>query len=136
MGSDELTLLDTHAWVWWLADPGQLSTQARQAADRAASTGSLYVSSISVWEVAMLVQRGRLQLRIPVEEWVAHAEAVPSVKFVPVNNRIALEAVSLPGPLHPDPADRIIVATARSLGAVLVTRDARLLGYPHVRGLW
>lgn len=136
MGSSELILLDTHAWVWWLADPAQLSTQAREATERAASEASLYVSSISVWEVAMLVQRGRLQLRIPVEEWIAHAEAVPSVKFISVNNRIALEAVLLPAPLHPDPADRIIVATARFIGAVLVTKDERLLGYPHVRALW
>lgn len=129
-------VLDTHAWVWWLASPEQLSQAARRAVSRAHRAGALFVSSVSVWELAMLVQRGRLELRLPLRQWVAYAESVPKVGFVPVDNRVALEAVLLPGEPPRDPADRMILATARILGAVLVTRDARLLAYPHVRALW
>ena len=69
-------------------------------------------------------------------DWVAASEALPFVEFVPVNNSIALKSVQLPGPLHNDPADRIIIATAVSLGAVLVTKDEKIRSYPHVKTAW
>lgn len=129
-------LLDTHAWVWWVSDPQYLSEGARQVIDGAAAEARLYVSSISVWEVAMLVARGRLELRMEVGEWVRRSEVLPFLRFVPVDNAIALRAVSLPEPFPADPADRIIVATALVLGATLVSKDERILQYRHVRALW
>lgn len=97
---------------------------------------TIYVSSISAWEVALLVDKGRLKLSIEVGDWIARSEALPFVTFVPVDNRIAVRSVELPLPLHDDPADRIIVATAIILGAVLVTQDERLRRYSHVPTRW
>lgn len=84
----------------------------------------------------MLVACGRLELSIDVADWLARAQAVESLCFVPVDNRIALASTRLPEPLHRDPVDRLIVATARLLEAPLVTRDARLTAYPHVETIW
>lgn len=131
-----MIVLDTHAWVWWVSDPKRLSARAREAVDQAAKEGELYLSSISVWEVALLAERGRLRLAMDVSEWIGYCEALPFLRFVPVNNRIALLSVRLPGPLHADPADRIIIATALTLGATLVSKDERILSYPHVDSLW
>jgi PIN domain nuclease of toxin-antitoxin system len=131
-----VTLLDTHAWVWLVAEPRRLSTRARRHIDGEMRGGPLLVSSMSVWEVAMLSERGRLALTIGVGDWVAHCEALPFLSFVPVSNRLALESVRLPGFPSPDPADRIIAATALGLGATLVTADRRIQAYPRIRTVW
>jgi PIN domain nuclease of toxin-antitoxin system len=129
-------LLDTHVWVWWLAQPERLSRAARQAIQRDLTAGSVGISCFSTWELALLVQRKRLQLSIDLVEWVAETEQIKNVTFHPVNNNIALQSVNLPGTFHRDPADRILVATARHLGATMITGDAKILGYPHVKTLW
>lgn len=72
-----MIVLDTHAWVWWVSDPERLSARAREAVDQAAKEGELYISSISVWEVALLAERGRLRLAMDVSEWIRHCEALP-----------------------------------------------------------
>ncbi len=130
-----MIVLDTHAWVWWVAGDPQLSAAAAGEIDLAMGTGRLYVSSISAWEVALLVRRGRLELTMEVGDWIARSEALPFLGFVPVDNRIALRSVELAG-LHDDPADRIIVATALALGARLVTRDRRLHRFAGVETVW
>jgi PIN domain nuclease of toxin-antitoxin system len=131
-------VLDTHALVWWLADPDRLPRKARARLDRAVTGGEpLRASSISAWEVAMLVARGRrLILTMDVGAWITAAEAVPRLEFVPVDNAITLRAVALPDALGRDPADRIIAATALGLGATLVTGDRQLRGLPPLRTLW
>lgn len=132
-----MIVLDTHTWVWWASDPSQLSPTAAARLEQATGQGGpVYLSSISVWEVAMLVQRGRLELSLEVEDWIAHSESVPAVEFVPVSNHLALRSVTLPGELHGDPADRLIVATARYLGLPLITRDRKLRAYEHVETVW
>lgn len=131
-----MILLDTHAWVWWVGNPEHLSDRARKAIDQAVVEKKLHVSSISAWEVATLSSRGRLQLSMDVGEWIRRCETLPFLRFVPVDNAVALRSVSLPGAFHPDPADRIIVATALLLGATLVSKDERILAYPHVSSLW
>ena len=131
-----MIVLDTHSWVWWASDAGELSKPARTAIDAAVAEGRGLVSSISVWEVAMLVTRGRLKLTMAVDDWVAQTERIPGLRFVPVNNAIALRSVQLPGRLHDDPADRIIIATALAHGAVVVTKDERIRRYEHVRAIW
>lgn len=131
-----MILLDTHAWVWWISTPELLSSAVRRVVDEAAQRRELYVSTISTWELALLVEKGRLVLTLDVRDWVARCEALPSITFVPLSNAIAVESVRLPGFPHADPADRIIVATAMSLGARLVTRDEKLLGYAPARPLW
>jgi len=132
-----MILLDTHAWVWWVDDPARLPAPARQAIDDALAAGdALLVSSISTWEVAQLVARGRLELTVPVADWIALAESAPEIAFVPVDNRIALRSVTLEDSAHRDPADRVIAATALARGATLVTADARLRAYGALTTIW
>jgi PIN domain nuclease of toxin-antitoxin system len=131
-----MIVLDTHAWIWWVSDPALLSAKARGLVERAVEEESVHISCISTWEVAILVNRGRLELSMAVDDWMEKSEALPFLNFVPVTNSIATKSVALPAPLHQDPADRIIVATAMALGATLVTKDVRILGYPHVKAVW
>lgn len=131
-----MIVIDTHVWLWWVSDPSQLSGLARSAIDAAAQRHELFVSTISAWEVAMLAEKGRLRLTLDVRDWIARSEALPFLTFVPLTNAIAIEAVRLPGFPHADPADRIIAATASSLGAELVTKDEKLRGYSLLRTIW
>ena len=131
-----MIVLDTHAWIWWVSSPEYLSETAKQTIDEAATGKNIFISSISAWEIAILVSRGRLKLTMTPADWVAASEALPFFDFVPVSNSIALKSVQLPGILHDDPADRIIIATAVSLGATLVTKDEKIRNYPHVKTVW
>ena len=131
-----MIVLDTHAWIWWVSSPEYLSETAKQTIDEAATEKNVFISCISAWEIAILVSRGRLKLTMSPADWVAASEALPFFDFVPVSNSIALKSVQLPGILHDDPADRIIIATAVSLGAVLVTKDEKIRNYPHVKTVW
>lgn len=131
-----MIVLDTHAWVWWLSNPDQISRAAREEIDRAKEKEEVLISSISSWEVALLVRKGRLELTMPVEDWVARSEALPFIQFVPLDNRIALRSNQLSGEIHDDPADRIIIATALTLGAPLVSKDTRIRDYAHVATIW
>jgi len=131
-----MILLDTHALVMWVNGSRELPRKALGYIRRAQNKNGIHVSSFSVWEIAMLVKTGRLVLSVPLAEWIRQVEDLPFVKFVPVDNAIAEHSVSLPGEFHKDPADRIIVATARVLNLPVVTRDAEMTGYPHVRTVW
>lgn len=131
-----MIVLDTHTLLWWVNDPGDLSARAKKAIDAAVVSRSVYVSCISSWEIALLVERGRLRLALDVRDWICRCESLPFVVFVPMSNAIAIESVRLPDFPHADPADRIIAATALSLGAKLVTKDAKLRNYPQVKTIW
>lgn len=123
--------------LWWAGgDTAQLSQAARRAIAAALRGGRILVSAISAWELAMLVDRGRVDLSMDIEAWLATVREIEAVQFVPVDTEIAVRSVTLPGTLHKDPADRLIVATARQHGAALVTADEKLRGYPHVRTVW
>jgi len=129
-------VLDTHVWVWWVSQTPLLSMRVKRLIDRCTPSDPAYLSSISVWEVAMLVAKGRLQLTMDTADWIAKCEALPNLRFVPIDNRILLRATSLPEPFHKDPADRFIVSTALQLGARLFTKDDKLRAYPHVETVW
>ena len=131
-----MIVLDTHALLWWVNDPATLSKPAEAAIKAAVESRSVHVSCISSWEIALLVERGRLRLALDVRDWLFRCEALPFLNFVAVNNAIAVESVRLPDFPHADPADRIIAATALSLGAALVTKDDKLRNYPHVKTIW
>jgi PIN domain nuclease of toxin-antitoxin system len=131
-----LIVLDTHVWVWWVATPERLSPSARQRIDNEVNEAPVYVSSISSWEVSLLVKKGRLELTLDVEDWIARSESLPFVRFVPIDNQIAVLSTRLPGKLHEDPADRIITATALVLDATLITRDRKLQDYSHLETFW
>jgi PIN domain nuclease of toxin-antitoxin system len=131
-----MIVLDTHAWLWFISEPEILSKKAAKAVSAAVKEKCVFVSSISAWEVALLVVNKRLKLSLDVTDWVAKSENLPFIQFISVSNAIAIKSVNLPQPLHPDPADRIIIATALSTGVPLVTKDKKLLNYPHVKTIW
>ncbi len=131
-----MIVLDTHVWLWWISNPELLSAAARKTLKLAMSEGEICISSISAWEVAILVKKGRLDLTMPVEDWIARSEALRFLRFIPVDNRIGLKSANLPGHLHDDPADRIIIATTISLGGRLITKDEKIRKYQHVRTVW
>jgi PIN domain nuclease of toxin-antitoxin system len=131
-----MIVLDTHAWIWFISNPDLLSKRAEKVVNAAVKDKSIMVSSISAWELALLVSKKRLKLTLDVSDWIAKSESLPFIQFVPVTNPIAVKSVNLPLPLPPDPADRIIIATALSVGAPLVTKDKKLLGYSHIKTIW
>jgi PIN domain nuclease of toxin-antitoxin system len=130
------TLLDTHAWVWWVTDDQRLASSARRAIERARAAGGLALSMISVWEVAKKVEKGQLVLDRPVDDWLDLAVARPNLHVAELTRPILIESSRLPQPFHGDPADQIIVATARDRRAAIITRDERIRAYPHVRSAW
>jgi PIN domain nuclease of toxin-antitoxin system len=123
-------LLDTHVWIWVVeGDRSRLAARAVRAIESASQQGNVLVSAISVWEVAMLEARGRIALARPVEEWVHAALRGPGVHLLGLAPEIAVESARLPGTPHADPADRILIASARMAGARLATCDASILDY-------
>ncbi len=129
-------LLDTHVLIWLLAGSPRLGDQARAVIRQAADIHELYVSAITPWEIAMLVSKGRLVLEQDVGEWIETALEQPGIRLMPLLPEIAVASTRLPGMIHGDPADRILVATARHLSALLVSADGLLLTYGaegHVR---
>jgi PIN domain nuclease of toxin-antitoxin system len=126
-------VLDTATWIWRASDPKRLTTSARRAIDEAER---VLVCAISVWEVAMLVAKRRIQLDRPVEQWVDIALALPGIQLAPLEPAIAVRSTKLPGEFHPDPADRIIVATALENAVAIITPDDRIRSYPHVQTAW
>lgn len=131
-----MIVLDTHSWVWWISGDSRLSATAHDAITKAATESQLHISAISAWEVALLVAKGRLELTIDVNDWISHSEALPFIRFIPVDHRLAVRSVQLKGYLHNDPADRIIIATALSIGAPIVTRDQKIQNYSRVETIW
>lgn len=131
-----MILLDTHTWIWFLSNPEFLSETAKIYIDRGIEKSTVSISSISVWELAMLVNRKRIRLSVDLHEWIDTAEKLNFIRFIPVDNSIALKSVTLPGQLHNDPADRIIIATAIEFDALLITKDRKILEYPNVRTAW
>lgn len=131
-----MIVLDTHALVWWVAGDALLSKKAKAAIRREQSGGAIIVSTISAWEIAMLVERERLLLSMDVSSWLATVAEIEAVRFEPVDVNVATKSVVLPGKFHKDPADRMIVATARKLAAPLVTMDDKIRAYAHVKTIW
>jgi PIN domain nuclease of toxin-antitoxin system len=130
------TLLDTHAWIWWVTEDSRLSARARSAIAASAAEQDLWLSLISVWEVAKKVEKKQLVLDRPLDQWLDQAVARPGLGQWELTRSILVQSCELPQPFHGDPADQILVATARQRGAVLVTRDLQLRRYSHVRTLW
>ncbi len=132
-----MIVLDTHALVWWVSGSKELSAAAARAIEKEVrEEGEILVSAITAWEIAMLVERGRLVISRELGEWIDLVKAIENVRFVAVDDAIAVQAVLLPGNLHKDPADRFIVATARKYGATLITKDEKLSAYEFVNTAW
>ncbi len=129
-----MILLDTHIWVWWVNESDQLSAKLADAIHWGVEDG-LGISIISCWEVAKLVENGRLQLAFPVEQWLHSALNYPGVMLLDLTPKIVVESTQLPGAFHKDPADQLIVATARVHDCQLLTADAKITAYEHIKTL-
>jgi len=131
-----MILLDTHSLIWWVNEDRRLSRSARTAIEAEGASGQITVSSITTWEIALLIKSGRLHFTATLEDWLASVEALANLVFLPVDNAIAVAAVNLPEPFHKDPADRVIVATARTKSCPIITADEKICAYAHVRTIW
>ena len=127
--SDRGILLDTHTWIWLCAGSTELSTDTITYINLAGSKGKVFVSAISVWELSMLVAKNRITLAKPINQWVKESLAQPGVNLSLLTPEVAIESSFLPGGFHGDPADRMIVATARLNDLTLLTRDHKILSY-------
>ncbi|HOH28160.1 MAG TPA: type II toxin-antitoxin system VapC family toxin [Candidatus Hydrogenedentes bacterium] len=129
-------VLDTHVWIWWHAHPAQLSRKVAALLNESGKYEELLLSAISPWEFAKLVEKGRLGIACDLSTWIDRALAMPKLRIVPLSPAIACHSTLLPPPFHEDPADQIIVATAREEDAVILTKDKRIRSYKHVRSFW
>lgn len=136
MGGFEVKyLLDTHVWIWMLEASSELP-RSIQVLLKDISHAPLGVSAISPWEIAKKTALGKLTLSMPAREWITQSISSPGVKLLPLTPEIAWESNYLPPSFHKDPADQIVVATARLHKLTVITSDEKILGYPHVSSLW
>lgn len=124
-------LLDTHVWVWSQLEPERLGPDTLALLEDPLE--ALYVCTVSTLEIARLCETGRLELSVAVDAWAEASLELLSARTLELSHRIAALAYTLPAPFHRDPADRILVATARHHDLTLLTTDQRILAYPHVR---
>jgi PIN domain nuclease of toxin-antitoxin system len=137
--ADGAVLIDTHVWLWMAQGSERLLETAGFAAiEQARSSGGVVISILSVWEVGQLAAKGRIKLRRDTGSWIADALQEHDLRLHAMTVGIALGSTNLPGEFHSDPADRILIATARELNIPLVTADTRILAYAnsgHVRAI-
>ena len=127
----ELILLDTHVWIWAFEPNPKLSSLHRKMIEE--NPNRLAISAASLWELSMLVFKGRIELPVSMERWFEFSTESAGVVVLPLDGPTAKEAYQLPGHFHDDPADRIIVASARLYDGILLTEDSKILNYPHVQ---
>lgn len=117
------SLLDTHIWIWWLTGSPSLKRAERDAIDAVAEAGQLCLPAISMWEAQVLHAKQRLQLPLPFADWLGRATDSQMLTVLPLDRDVVIALNSLPANFHGDPADRLIVATARAHGLPLATQD-------------
>jgi PIN domain nuclease of toxin-antitoxin system len=132
--ADHVIVLDTHALLWWALDPSQLSEPAREVIAAMEQQGG-FASSISIWEIAVKVKRGKLELPITVMDFASRVERGGVVELLPVDTTTWLQSVALPW-THSDPADRVIVTTALRRGMRVLTKDAAIHAFTAVEAIW
>lgn len=129
-------ILDTHTWIWWNMHPQKLSAKVRALLSTPEQYSSLLLSAISPWEFSKLLEKKKIGISCNPEEWISEALDMPKLRLVPLTPTIAYRSTSLPQPFNGDPADQIIVATAREENATVLTKDGIIQKYEHVRSLW
>ena len=129
-------LLDTHVWIWWNMHPQELSPKGRSLISNPKRYEEILLSAISPWEFCKLLEKERIGISCDPEEWMTRALDMPKLRLVPLSPTLAYRSTVLPRPFHGDPADQIIVATAREENATIVTKDKSIRKYKHVRTVW
>ena len=120
-------LLDTHVWIWSLLVSKQLSKAFQKVFEQALKLETVLISSMSVWELGMLVEKKRIKIDMDVLDWVEQALDTPGIQLCPITPRIAIQSTRLVGEVHGDPIDRLLIATASEENAILVTCDRKML---------
>lgn len=120
-------LLDTHAWIWYVGDQSRLSRAELDALDGFDFESRPFISDFSLWEMATLVNLGRLTLDRPLNQWLSLGARPTAVRIIPFSVSAAVELAGLPDTFHRDPADRAIVATSRAHGLCILTRDRKII---------
>lgn len=129
-------LLDTHTWIWWHMNTQNLSQKVKRLIGDTSKYDELLLSAISPWEFSKLLEKKRIGISCDPEDWINRALDMPKLRLVPLSPVLAYHSTVLPQPFHNDPADQIIVASAREENAAILTKDERILIYKHVRSLW
>jgi len=129
-------LLDTHTWIWWHMHPQNLSRKVKILIGNISRYEELLLSAISPWEFSKLLEKGRIGISCDPEGWINAALDLPKLRLVHISPILAYRSTILPQPFHNDPADQIIVATAREENATVLTKDKNILEYKHVKSLW
>ena len=128
--------LDTHAWIWWHMRPEKLTRKVKALIADSTKYEELLLSAISPWEFSKLLEKGRLGISCNPEVWINSALEMPKLRLVPLSPVIAYRSTILPPKFHDDPADQIIVATARAENATILTKDSRIRAYKHIKAFW
>ncbi len=127
--NEELFLLDTHVWIWLAEGSKNISMKNQAVFRQAILRDSVYVAAISVWEISMLVAKQRIILDMPLPEWVNKSFEALRLKLIPLSPQISIDSCFLPGTFHGDPADRMIVSTARVENLCLATKDQNIIAF-------
>ena len=129
-------LLDTHVWIWWHMSPQKLSQKVKRLIGNTKRYNEILLSAISPWEFSKLLEKKRIGISCEPEDWINRALDLPKLRLVPLSPALAYRSTVLPQPFHDDPADQIIVATAREENATILTKDEKILTYENVQSLW
>ena len=129
-------MLDTHTWIWWHMNPQKLSPKVKKIVGNTDRYAEILLSAISPWEFSKLLEKKKIGISCDPEDWINSALDMPKFRLIPLSPVLAYRSTVLPQPFHSDPADQIIVATAREENATILTKDERILTYENVRSLW
>ena len=129
-------MLDTHTWIWWHMNPQKLSHKVKRIVGNTDRYAEILLSAISPWEFSKLLEKKKIGISCDPEDWINSALDMPKFRLIPLSPILAYRSTVLPQPFHSDPADQIIVATAREENATILTKDERILTYENVRSLW
>ena len=129
-------LLDTHTWIWWHMNPANLSPTVKQIISDVDTYDEMLLSAISPWEFCKLLEKNRLGISGHPEDWLSVALQMPKFRLVELSPLISYRSTCLPQPFHKDPGDQIIVATAQTENAIILTKDERLLQYQSIKAIW
>ena len=129
-------MLDTHTWIWWHMNPQKLSQKVKKIIADTNRYDEIILSAISPWEFSKLLENKKIGISCDPEDWINSALDMPKFRLVPLSPVLAYRSTVLPQPFHNDPADQIIVATAREENATILTKDERILSYKNVRSIW
>ena len=129
-------LLDTHTWIWWNMNPQKLSKKVKDIIGKSDLYDEMLLSAISPWEFSKLLEKKRIGISCNPEDWINVALDMPKLRIIPLSPILSYRSTVLPQPFHNDPADQIIVATARAENATLLTKDEKIHAYENVKSLW